>query len=51
MVRSTFGFSHSNGSPPAPVVEKNIGCLIVTVATTGEPGCGVILNQAIGTAG
>ena len=51
MVRSTFGFSPNNGSPPALVVEKNIGCLIVTVATIGTPGCGVILNQVIGTAG
>jgi hypothetical protein len=51
MVRSTFGLTPSNGSPPVLVVEKNIVSLIVTFATTGTPGCGVILNQVIGTAG
>jgi len=37
--------------PSALVVEKNIGSLIVSVATKGTPGCGVTLNQAIGMAG
>jgi len=51
MIRSTFGLSPSNGLPLDLVVEKSIGSLIVTVATTRTPDCGGILNQAIGMAG